>query len=326
MTERFTLVVSAVPASGVRADAFLTERLEFDSRSQFQRQLAALAVNGERARSSRIVRPGDEIVVEISPAPALHIVPEPIEFGIVAEGNGYVVVNKPAGLVVHPGAGNPSGTLVNGLAWRYGGEEAPRGTGAIRPGIVHRLDKDTSGVMIVARGETNHVYLVDRFARRLVRKTYLAIVSGPVPHPEFTVSAALGRHPRGRIRYAVHGDLRLTPGRHPDADPPPVPRNAKSATTIVSLLRSCGDHALLRLSPVTGRTHQLRVHLAAIGCPILGDPLYGARRQAAPRTMLHAWQLELAPSATEPVRRYRVPVPPDFVSAARRMFRSNRTD
>lgn len=352
-SERVVLHVGGDVERGTRADAYLAEHLDLPSRAQLQQRLQSLTINGSPARPARRLRVGDRIVAELAPPEPLHVVAEPVPFPVVAEEAEFLVVDKPTGLVVHPGAGNRRGTLVNGLAWRYRDSFASHTSDDamvdLRPGIVHRLDKDTSGVMIVARTARTHAHLVAQFAERRVAKRYIALVHG-VPASRFlTIDGAIGRDPRDRIRFAVIGDLvvrdetartlprrlqaglaRDAAGRAPhapnapqdtQADPTerrPVPRGARPAISRVELLRRIGDVSLVMLSPVTGRTHQLRVHLAAIGTPIVGDPLYGPRGDGASRLMLHAWSLELEPVAGGGRRRFMAAVPPGFIAEVSR--------
>jgi len=190
---------------------------------------------------------------------------------ILYEDDALLMVNKPAGLVVHPGAGHATGTLVHGLLAHAG--RLSQVAGPFKPGIVHRLDKDTSGLMVVAKDDTVHRALAKQFADRTVKRTYVALVDGLVPRDAGIIDAALGRHPRDRQRIAVRQDGR-----------------GREAITAYRVLRRFADMTLVELTPQTGRTHQLRVHLAHLGYPILGDPRYG-RRRSCPRQALHAERL-----------------------------------
>ena len=212
--------------------------------------------------------------VELSPPELPHLLPEAIPLTVLYEDRSILVVDKPQGMVVHPGAGNRTGTLVHAVLHRCGEMSASFPDEPVRPGIVHRLDKDTSGVIVVARTPSAHAFLADQFRQRQVRKQYLAVVVG-VPAPRAGVlEGAIGRDQRDRQRFKVRP-------------------SGKPARTGYRVLRVIGNLAVVALRPTTGRSHQLRVHMRSIGCPILGDPLYGAGRPAGFSLMLHARRLRL---------------------------------
>jgi 23S rRNA pseudouridine1911/1915/1917 synthase len=255
------------------------------------------------------------IHVEIRVPESISTTAEDIALDILAEDRDYVVLHKPQGMVVHPGVANFSGTLVHALAGRYRGDpffdlNIHGAAETHRPGIVHRLDKETSGVMIVARTPENHAWLVEQFKSRAVHKEYLAIVKG-IPTPfQATVSAPLARDPHHRIRYTVAGDVQLNASTEPE-----VPAGARSARTRYEVIACYGSaYALVRLYPATGRTHQLRVHLQHLGHPILGDPLYARpdRRYPDERLMLHARRLSVVPRQGAVEKTFTAPVSPRF--------------
>ena len=223
--------------------------------------------------------------------------PQPVPFEVVLEDPSFIVVNKPAGLVVHPGNGNRDGTLVNGLLYRYldiGGVGDPE-----RPGIVHRLDKDTSGILLIARTAEAHRKLARQFKNRLVSKHYLAIVHGVPDVEKGRIVASIGRHPVQRQKMAV---------RHSDG------RYAASNWKVVSAFER---HALLKVDIETGRTHQIRVHLAHIGHPVVGDRVYGSNRNNEPfsRQMLHAWKLSFIHPDDEASVSVKANIPIDFMNS-----------
>lgn len=262
-----------VDEANTRLDRYLTRQLPDLSRSQLQRLIRSglVSVNGQPTKPGALVMPGAWVRVRIPAIPARSPEPEPIALDIVYEDEDLIVINKPAGLIVHPGAGRASGTLVNALLARYPDLSAGDRE---RPGIVHRLDRDTSGLLVVARTEPALRDLQQQFKSRRVQKTYLALVQGRPPAPQGIIEAALGRDARHRQRIAV------TPGGRP-------------ARTRYQVLLELGDYCLLSVSPETGRTHQIRVHLAWLGMPVVGDQVYGRRdkRLELRRQFLHAWRL-----------------------------------
>ena len=262
-------------ARGVRLDAFLAESLADVSRSRAARLIrdGQVTVNGQAAAPSRRLRSGDIVCGEV-PAAAAELEPEPGPLVRLLDTDGFVAVDKPAGTVMHPGAGAGSGTLAHRLLAHYPelvGVGHPR-----RPGIVHRLDKDTSGVLVIARTPAMYAHLARAFERREVEKRYLLITRGTPDPPRGRIDAPVGRHPTQRTRMAVA-------------------RRGRPAITGYRVLDSSGGAALVEARPTTGRTHQIRVHLAAIGHPILGDATYGG--PAGARVMLHAWTLRFADDA-----------------------------
>lgn len=272
-----------------RLDRYLAGCLKDQySRVQIQKWIKSghLLRNGKPATSSERVGPGDTLILETEPVPFLEgIVPEPVPLNILHEDDAILVINKPAGLVVHPGAGHSGGTLVHGLL--YHTRQLSAIAGPSKPGVVHRLDKDTSGVMVVAKTDGAHRLLSEQFAKRTVRRTYVAVVHGRMAHENGTISAALGRHPKDRQKISVQ-----------------PPGKGRDAITHYKVLRRFPNKTYIELTPETGRTHQLRVHLHHLGHPILGDPRYGPSLAAAPigRQALHALRLEFVhPVSGQPV-------------------------
>jgi 23S rRNA pseudouridine1911/1915/1917 synthase len=227
--------------------------------------------------------------------------PEPIPLDIIAEDKDVIVLNKPPGMVVHPAHGNTSGTLVHGLLFHAGAAFAEMADEEQRPGIVHRLDKDTSGGIVVAKNSTAQLLLKDAFQQRLVEKTYLAIVLGSFDVLSGRIEANIGRHPVNRQRMAV------------------VERGGKHAVTLFRVLGQNHGCALLEVKILTGRTHQIRVHCAFINHPILGDHVYGGRPRNAPlqppRQMLHAWKIVFPHPRSKIMRQHMAPLPDDFRDA-----------
>jgi len=241
--------------SGQRLDSCLAEALGDLSRSQIQKLLRLGKVRGPAGKPSDRVKAGWTFELDWTPV-TVSVTPSPVDFQVVFEDPDFVVVNKPAGLVVHPAPGNYESTLVHGLLARYG-ELA--GLGApLRPGIVHRLDKDTSGLLVVARSDLAYQSLVEQISGRKAEREYTAIVCGHLPQAKGTIAAAIGRSPRDRKMMRVD-------------------RRGKEAQTHYRVVRQAGPCDVLYLKLGSGRTHQIRVHLRHLGRPVLGDPTYGGR-------------------------------------------------
>lgn len=268
--------------AGSRLDVFLAAALEGVSRSKVQAAIKSglVSVDGSAARASLILEPGQTVSWEDPPAARpSDIVPEEIPLRILFEDKHFLAVNKEAGLVVHPGAGNWTGTLVGALL-HHCGTLSTAGGDASRAGIVHRLDKETSGCLLVAKTDAAHAALSAQFAERKVQKTYLARVSGCPKRTFGTIDAPIARHPSHRQKMTVSDNGR-----------------GRDAITEFRVLGTDGKTSLLECRPKTGRTHQIRVHLKSIGHPVLGDPLYG-QRGAFARHMLHAWKIAFAHPST----------------------------
>ena len=239
-----------------------------------QKQISAgtVKVNGKIVKPSFKLSPGDEIDLTLPELPSKEIEPEDIPLNIIYEDDDVIIINKQADMIVHPARSNIRGTMVNALV--FYSEKLSSGLGEFRPGIVHRLDKDTTGVMVVAKNDTAQWKIAKQFERRQVKKTYLAIVHGT---PELTadrISAPLGVHPRVREKYAIR------------------PETGKEAITFYEVLESFRGFSLLKLTPKTGRTHQIRVHLSYIKHPVVADDMYGGK-------LVYPWQLADAESAVE---------------------------
>jgi len=296
-------------AAGVRLDRFLAERLPVLSRARIQSVIgdAGVLVEGRPAKPSLRLRAGASVTVTVpEPAPALPA-PEEIPLQVVCEDQHLLVVDKPAGLVVHPGAGAAAGTLVNALLHRV--RDLSGVGGVLRPGIVHRLDKGTSGLIVVAKDDATHRALARQFAQRTVRKEYVAVVLGAPARAQGRVERPIGRDPVHRRKMAVD-----------------APR-ARAALTRYTVRERLDGAAVLDVRIETGRTHQIRVHLASINHPVAGDELYGGRRTpssrgararealcALARPALHAARLEFDHPATGLRISVESPLPPDLVS------------
>ena len=284
--------------AGVRLDVYLTACLPEFSRSRIQGLIKDGFVNVEAetvTKNGRTLELGEQIQIRIPPPIPSGLVAEKIPLDIVFENSDLVVVNKPAGMVVHPSPGHQQGTLVH-AALGYipelegiGGEE--------RPGIVHRLDKDTSGLIVIAKNERAHRWLQEQFKSRKVEKIYLALVDGKPPTPAGRVEAPIGRNTTHRKLMAV---VPLDKGRQ--------------AVSEYRTLESFADHTLLEVHPLTGRTHQIRVHLAFLNCPVVADAVYGKRKPTVPleRHFLHAYKLKIVLPMDEIATVFEAPLPPDL--------------
>ena len=278
-----------------RLDMVLVRYLPDFSRSKLQALVKAgrVTLRGTTVRNNDEVQPGDVYLVqEEPPKPPAGARPENIPLEILHEDDDLLVVNKPAGMVVHLGAGHEEGTMVNALL--HHSVTLSSGSEEHRPGIVHRLDKETSGCIVVAKNDQTHASLSQQFADRLVKKTYLAIVRGRPRHGKGTVDLSIGRHPVQRQK--------MTPRRAP---------SGREAVTDYEVLATHEAYSLVACMPHTGRTHQIRVHLQHLGHPIAGDPLYG-KRDTFERHLLHAWQLEFTHPRTGKIMQFKAPLPADF--------------
>jgi len=279
--------------AGERIDAFIARRLPELSRSYVKRLIdgGLVTIAGRVPKASEKVSEAANVVVEVPPPEEMRLEPQRIPVTIIYQDNDIIVVDKPAGLTVHPAPGHPSGTLVNALLAMCPDLQGIAGT--LRPGIVHRLDKDTSGLLVVAKNDRAMRALQQQLAERQVHKTYLALVHG-VPKPrEGQIEAPIGRNPRNRKKMAVVED-------------------GRESTTRYRIREELPGHALLEVEPVTGRTHQIRVHLAAIGHPILGDSVYGRPSSLLDRQFLHAWKLAFGMPLGGRLVEFESPLPADL--------------
>jgi len=281
--------------AGTRLDKFLVACLPDYSRSRLQSFIkdGLVLVDGEAAhKSGQIIENPSTVQVNIPPTRPASLVPEEIPLDVIFENDDVLVVNKPAGMVVHPAAGHATGTLAHAA---LGHAPQMQGVGGeLRPGIVHRLDKNTSGLILLAKNDLAHRLIQEQFSQRSAKKTYLALVDGHPPTPTGRVEAPIGRDPRHRKKMAV------------------VPSHrGREAVSKYRTLEKYPAYTLLEVKPVTGRTHQIRLHLAFVGCPVVGDTLYGKRTSSVPlkRHFLHAASLSVQiPSESEP-RTFNAPLP-----------------
>jgi 23S rRNA pseudouridine1911/1915/1917 synthase len=282
----------------MRLDLFLVKSLPEFSRSRIQQLIRAgfVRLNDATTRPNQLVRTGDEIEVTQPPPEKLETRPEAIPLEILYEDDDLIVINKRAGMTVHPGAGQREHTLVNALLHHcpslsgIGGKE--------RPGIIHRLDKETSGCLVAAKNDMTHRELSKQFAARTVEKIYLALVAGKLREQTGVIEEKIGRHPVHRQRMSV------------------VSPRGRAARTEYRVVRSSERASLVECRLHSGRTHQIRVHLHHLGHPVLGDKIYGPRfAKDFPRQMLHAWKLGFRHSRTGEWNNFEAPLPDDFKQA-----------
>jgi 23S rRNA pseudouridine1911/1915/1917 synthase len=294
LEEKFYITISH--GFGQRLDVFLSASIPQLTRSQAQKLISEkkVRVNRTWSKPSHKLRVGDIVEVEVLEVKKTSLLPENIPLDVLYCDEHIIVINKPPGLVVHPGAGVTKGTLVNALLYHFPGIEMighPE-----RPGIVHRLDKETSGIMVVARSRKAYSELKRQFKAREVEKIYLGLVWGQIQTMEGKIDWAIGRHPKHRQRISIRT------------------KKPREALTYYSVKKILKNFTLLEIKPVTGRTHQIRVHFAAAGHPIVGDSRYGGRDKAKKytRLFLHAWHLVFAHPATKTLAEFFAPVPQEF--------------
>lgn len=301
---RITVTLGAAEA-GLRVDRAAAARLPDLSRSRIQHLIeeGLVTLNGRPVRASALVRAGDRLEVVIPAPEPTALVPQEMPLPVVYEDADVVVVDKPAGLVVHPAPGHAQDTLVNALLARY--PDLAIG-GSLRPGIVHRLDRFTSGLIVVARHDAAFQNLAAQMKARTMLKAYLVLVDGHLPEPEGLIEAPIGRHPRERKQMAV-----VSQGR--------------PARTRYRVVEELGPYTLIEAQLETGRTHQIRVHLAHIGHPVLGDPQYGRRSGALglTRQFLHAYRLGFGLPSSGEFRVFQSPLPEDLAGVLEKLRRRN---
>lgn len=303
-------LVAPANAAGQRLDVYLTERLPDLSRSRIQHLIEQghIRVAGREVKSRYKVRPGDVVTVEVPPPQPVAVKPETIPLDILYEDDDLLVINKPSGLVTHPAPGSPSGTVVNAVLAHcphlsgIGGE--------LRPGIVHRLDKDTSGLLVIAKNDTAHRHLARQIQARTAQRRYLALLVGDLQPDERVVDAPIGRHPVDRLRLTV------------------TDRHGRPARTTFRVRERFGDFTLVEAQLHTGRTHQIRIHASHIGHPVVGDPVYGQRTarkyapvhdptlqaliEALPGQALHAAELTFVHPRTGETLHFTAPLPEEM--------------
>ncbi len=291
----------------LRLDKYLAEVNDDLSRTYIKQLIddGRVKVNGQVEKASYKLKPGDQLLLQIPEATELEVKAEAIPLDILYEDQDIIVINKSWDMVVHPAPGNESGTLVNALLYHC--ENLSGINGVIRPGVVHRLDKDTSGVLVVAKSDSAHRSLVDQFKGREVEKFYLTLIKGYLPYETGTVDAPIGRDPRDRKKMAV------------------VKEHSKPAVTHFTVLERFRDYTWVQVKLETGRTHQIRVHFSYMGYPVVGDDKYGHKETlAVERQMLHAYQLTIKHPTNGEQMVFTAPIHQDMEDILQELQKNNR--
>lgn len=279
-----------------RLDSYVAKEIDEVSRSRVQQLIkdGLIYVNDKMMKSSYLVKEGDLIRVELPEPKILDIIPQDLPIDIIYEDSDIVIVNKSQDMVVHPAPGNYSGTLVNALLFHI--DKLSSINGIIRPGIVHRLDKDTSGMLIVAKNDKSHRFLSEQLKMRNISRVYIALIHGVLSNDEGTINAPIGRHSKDRKRMAV------------------TTKNSKEAITHYKVLNRYNKYTLVEVELETGRTHQIRVHMAHINHPLVGDPVYsnGKNEFGLDKQMLHATKLGFIHPSTEEMMDFEIDLPEYF--------------
>ena len=287
-----------------RADVFLSGNMPEVTRSALKKifEGGGVEVNGKRAKASQAIKAGDEVKAEVPPAEEYSVKPENIPLDIVYQDKDIAVINKPQGMTVHMGNGNKEGTLVNALLYNL--DNLSGIGGVIRPGIVHRIDKDTSGLLVVAKNDAAHLSLSEQIAEKTCRRQYIALLEGVLKEDSGTVTTYIGRDPNDRLKMAV-----VPPGK------------GKIAITEYSVVKRYIGYTLCRFDLKTGRTHQIRVHAKYLGHPIVGDPVYGIKKQKFTLNgqLLHAERLELTHPSTGERMAFTAPMPDYFTTVLKKL-------
>jgi 23S rRNA pseudouridine1911/1915/1917 synthase len=290
------------PVPNIRLDKYLTEVLPQFSRAYLQKLIEQgyVLANGQMTKASQKLNKADRLTIELPPIPDRPLA-EPIPLAIIYEDEDILVIDKPAGLTVHPAPGHPSHTLVNAILAHCPG--LTMDNELIRPGIVHRLDKDTSGLIVIAKNDFAREYLAAQFKSRTVTKGYLVLVKGRLSPEQGVIEAPIGRDPHSRRRMAIV-------------------EAGKEATTQYQVRKYLDIYTLVEVSPLTGRTHQIRIHLSAIGCPVVGDPIYGTKSAHLNRQFIHAYRLGFRLPSTKQYQEFTSPLPADLEQALEHLYRS----
>ncbi len=302
----FELEITA-EENGTRLDSYLAEELEGISRSYLQKLIGEglILVNQKAVKANYKVKTGDTLLVQIPEAAPVDIQPEPMDLDIVYEDSDLLIVNKPVGLVVHPAHGHYSGTLVNGLLAHC--TDLSGINGKMRPGIVHRIDKDTSGLLMIAKNDLAHQHLAEQLKAHSIKRAYYALVQGVISEPAGLVDAPIGRHEVDRKKMAV------------------TFKNSKEARTHYYVKERFAKNTFIECRLETGRTHQIRVHMAYLGHPLVGDPLYGTRKNNLdfPGQALHAYALGFVHPRTGEELYFEAPIPEHFQSVLKTLAQGN---
>ena len=290
------------PVPDIRLDKYLTQVLPQFSRAYLQKLIMQgyILFNGQRTKANQRLNKVDRITVEL-PALPDHPSAEPIPLTIIYEDEDILIIDKPAGLTVHPAPGHPSHTLVNAILAHC--PDLAMSNEPMRPGIVHRLDKDTSGLIVIVKNDFAREYLAAQFKSRTVTKGYLVLVKGRLSPEQGIIEAPIGRDPHSRRRMAIV-------------------EAGKEATTQYQVQKYLDNYTLIEVTPLTGRTHQIRVHLSAIGYPVVGDPTYGIKSAHLNRQFIHAYRLGFRLPSTKQYQEFTSPLPVDLERALEYLARN----
>lgn len=306
MEQKYSLTVQPENESE-RLDLFISTNLKM-TRSTVQKLIKSgeVVVNKQLEKANYKIKANDEIDIFIPRPRKMEIAPEPLPLNIVYEDDWLLVVNKPAGMVVHPAAGNYSNTLVNGLLYHCG-DSLSGINGVIRPGIVHRIDKDTSGLLVVAKNDEAHQALAAQIAKKTVNRLYFALVHGVINEPKGIIDAPIGRDPKNRKKMAV------------------TDKNSKGALTKYNVIERAANYTFIEAKLETGRTHQIRVHFKYIGHPVVGDPLYGPQKShfGLSGQLLHAKTLGFIHPKTGENMLFKAPMPETFIAVLNNLNLNN---
>lgn len=288
--------------AGVRIDKYLSTMLEDSSRSFLQNLIEKelVSVNGKKVKSNYKLKALDEVEISIPEPEKLQVVPQNIPIKIIYEDSDVIVVDKPQGMVVHPAAGNKDETLVNAILYHC--DDLSGINGILRPGIVHRIDKDTSGILVIAKNDRAHNALAEQLKNHSMNREYLALVEGRLKTESGTIQTNLGRNPKDRLKYAVV-------------------KEGKRAVTHYKVVEYFNAHTLVSCKLETGRTHQIRVHMAYIGHPLVGDPLYGFKKQSFKTNgqLLHARLLGFVHPTKKQYMEFTSPLPEHFTEVLNKL-------
>jgi len=298
----FSHIVEEQFSQSVRLDRYISENLKLLSRSQIKIRNLNVKINGKEVKLSKLIKYKDQLDIQWNDIPLPELIPQDIPLDIIYEDERCVVINKTQGMVVHPGAGNRQGTLANALYYRRLNRNGDETADNLRPGIVHRLDKETSGINIAAYNDEVHAFLDGQFKTRNVKKNYLAIVHGVPKEKSGRIETCIARDPKDRKRFTVSA-------------------NGKNSITFYKVIKNWKNYSLLLLRPRTGRTHQLRVHLRYIGHPILGDPVYSSacRQFKDAALMLHSKSLSITLPGEKEERVFSSDLPERFISIMKKL-------
>ena len=303
---------SRKPKATPRLDQYLVEHLTNITRSHIQKLIAdgMVSVDGEKAKAAHRLKDGQKLVVSLPPPKPLEIIAEDIPLEILYEDQYLAVVNKPAGMITHPGAGADTGTLVHALMHHMRGSLSGI-SGTMRPGIVHRLDKDTSGILVIAKQDVAHQSLAKQIQAKIAKRTYLAVLEGKLAADEGTVDAALGRHPNNRTKMAIVD-------------------NGRKAVSHYRVLNRSDSFVLAEVQLETGRTHQIRVHMVSLNCPVVADLVYNAKTTGTPAYRkrwgllghaLHAYKLSFFHPVSGELLEFEARPPDDMQKLINRLFK-----